>query len=90
MSASESRAGDGDGQQPSPVKHSYEYFVRGTSVAGLEELCPDVFAYPLFSPLWARHMVELMEVFAASPGGGWSSGTNDDSRLEGGCAHTLE
>ena len=84
MSASESNAGDG--QQL--VEHSY--VVRGTPVAGLEELCPDVFAYPLFSPLWARHVVELMEAYAASPGGGWSGGTNEDSRLEGGCADTLE
>ncbi|KAJ8021793.1 Procollagen-lysine,2-oxoglutarate 5-dioxygenase 1 [Holothuria leucospilota] len=45
----------------------------------IEEVCPDVFKFPLMSETYADHLVEEMENF-----GQWSSGQNQDSRLEGG------
>lgn len=52
--------------------------------AALYEPCPDVYWFPVYTPLWARHLIDVMEQFAALPGNGWSDGTNKDPRLEGG------
>lgn len=41
--------------------------------------CPDVYWYPLISETFAKELVEEMEHY-----GKWSSGSNDDKRLEGG------
>ena len=41
--------------------------------------CPDVYWYPLISETFARELVEEMEHF-----GEWSSGKNEDERLDGG------
>ena len=50
----------------------------------LYEPCQDVYWFPLYTPLWARHLIDVLEQFAALPGNGWSDGTNTDARLEGG------
>ena len=41
--------------------------------------CPDVYWYPLISETFTKELVEEMEHY-----GKWSSGSNDDERLEGG------
>ena len=41
--------------------------------------CPDVYWYPLISETFANELVEEMEHH-----GKWSSGKNEDSRLDGG------
>ncbi|KAL3318484.1 Procollagen-lysine,2-oxoglutarate 5-dioxygenase 2 [Cichlidogyrus casuarinus] len=44
-----------------------------------EQPCPDVFWFPLMSEFFCKEFIEEMEHF-----GEWSSGSNKDSRLEGG------
>ena len=41
--------------------------------------CPDVYWYPLISETFAKELVEEMEHY-----GKWSSGKNEDERLDGG------
>ena len=41
--------------------------------------CPDVFWFPVISETFAKELVEEMEHF-----GKWSSGKNEDERLDGG------
>ena len=41
--------------------------------------CPDVYWYPLISETFAKELVEEMEHY-----GKWSSGDNEDSRIDGG------
>lgn len=45
----------------------------------IEQPCPDVYWYPLISETFTKELVEEMEHY-----GKWSSGSNDDERLEGG------
>ncbi|CAG9823589.1 unnamed protein product [Phaedon cochleariae] len=41
--------------------------------------CPDVYWFPIVSPAFCRALINMMETF-----GQWSSGRNQDDRLEGG------
>lgn len=41
--------------------------------------CPDVYQFPIVTKLYAEHLVEEMEHY-----GQWSSGANDDQRIDGG------
>ncbi|XP_043236665.1 procollagen-lysine,2-oxoglutarate 5-dioxygenase 1-like isoform X2 [Amphibalanus amphitrite] len=41
--------------------------------------CPDVFWFPLVTPRFCQELIDTMEDF-----GEWSSGTNEDKRLDGG------
>ncbi|XP_069181072.1 procollagen-lysine,2-oxoglutarate 5-dioxygenase 1 isoform X2 [Procambarus clarkii] len=45
----------------------------------VEMPCPDVYWFPLFKERYAKEMIEAFEDY-----GGWSDGTNNDPRLEGG------
>ena len=45
----------------------------------MSQPCPDVYWYPLISEVFARELVEEMEHY-----GKWSSGRNEDERLDGG------
>jgi len=45
----------------------------------VEEPCPDVYWFPVFSQTFCDHLIDTMEAF-----GKWSDGTNSDSRLQGG------
>ena len=49
----------------------------------LYEPCQDVYWFPLYTPLWARHLIDVLEQYTALPGNSWSDGTNNDARLEG-------
>ena len=58
--------------------------------SALYEPCQDVYWFPLYTPLWARHLIDVMEQFAALPGNSWSAGTNNDARLEGGYTSAVQ
>ncbi|KAH9399042.1 Procollagen-lysine,2-oxoglutarate 5-dioxygenase 1 [Tyrophagus putrescentiae] len=45
----------------------------------IEQPCPDVYWFPVGSPAFCQHLIEIMEHF-----GQWSGGKNYDPRLEGG------
>jgi procollagen-lysine,2-oxoglutarate 5-dioxygenase len=45
----------------------------------IEQPCPDVYWFPVVSPIFCKHLIEIMENF-----GQWSAGKNYDSRLAGG------
>ncbi|KAI7697685.1 Multifunctional procollagen lysine hydroxylase and glycosyltransferase LH3 [Sarcoptes scabiei] len=45
----------------------------------IEQPCPDVYWFPVVTPIFCRHLIEIMENF-----GEWSSGKNQDPRLAGG------
>lgn len=45
----------------------------------IEQPCPDVYWYPMISETFANELVEEMEHF-----GKWSTGNNEDKRLDGG------
>lgn len=52
-------------------------FEEGTGL--VEQPCPDVYWFPVFSETMCDHLVETMEDY-----GQWSGGTNKDERLAGG------
>lgn len=56
-----------------------DYWKARDPETDVELSCPDVYKFPLISETFADHLVEEMENF-----GQWSSGANQDSRLEGG------
>ncbi|PRD31997.1 UNVERIFIED_CONTAM: Procollagen-lysine,2-oxoglutarate 5-dioxygenase 1 [Trichonephila clavipes] len=41
--------------------------------------CPDVYWFPVATPIFCKHLIDVMENF-----GRWSDGTNQDPRLAGG------
>ncbi|VEL11573.1 unnamed protein product [Protopolystoma xenopodis] len=51
----------------------------GFQLSDFEQPCPDVFWFPFVTEKFCRQIVEEMEYF-----GQWSSGKNEDARLEGG------
>ncbi|XP_028968240.1 procollagen-lysine,2-oxoglutarate 5-dioxygenase [Galendromus occidentalis] len=58
-------------------KEYKDIFSNHTGV--LRQPCHDVFWFPLASPTFCTHLIEIMENH-----GGWSDGTNSDPRLAGG------
>lgn len=60
------------------IHDNYTSLVEDESTT-LEQPCQDVFWFPLVNEKFCQQMIDIMENF-----GKWSSGTNDDDRIEGG------
>ncbi|KAF7210514.1 procollagen-lysine,2-oxoglutarate 5-dioxygenase 1 isoform X1 [Nothobranchius furzeri] len=68
-----------ENQQDWQDRYIHENYTRMMTDKLVENPCPDVYWFPIFTDVACNHMVEEMEHF-----GKWSGGGNVDTRIQGG------
>uniref|UniRef100_A0A1A8CNC5 Procollagen-lysine,2-oxoglutarate 5-dioxygenase 1 n=1 Tax=Nothobranchius kadleci TaxID=1051664 RepID=A0A1A8CNC5_NOTKA len=68
-----------ENQQDWQERYIHENYTRMMTDKLVENPCPDVYWFPIFTDVACNHMVEEMEHF-----GKWSGGGNVDTRIQGG------
>ncbi|CAH1775740.1 unnamed protein product [Owenia fusiformis] len=71
-----------DNRQDWERKYIHPDYYKHLNELELTQPCPDVYWYPVVTPEYCEHLIEIMETHDG--GKGWSGGKNEDARLAGG------